>query len=403
MKNLIRPPFLSALLGGVVVAVALVALGAGSHDRTVTVLQQAPLSSASASNASLRNAGLTPRQIYERSAPGVVFIRSDIVQQVQSPFNLFPQTQKGQATGSGFVIDRSGTILTNAHVIQGAVKVTVQFQDNRVIDARVVGKDPGADLALLKVAPDGLDLRPLPLGSSRDVHVGDPTIAIGNPFGLDRTLTTGVVSALQRQITAPNGFTISNVIQTDAPLNPGNSGGPLIDAGGRVIGINSQIETGSGSATGGQGGSVGIGFAVPIDSAKQEIPQLEQTGKVDHAFLGLTSLTIDGSLTRLNLPVKMGALVQSVTSGGPADKAGIRGGDITAQLSGGQMQLGGDIITTIGGRPIASSDDLAAAVGGKHPGDHVKVGYLRDAKPRTADVVLGARPSSVSNPNTPRG
>src|SRR5207237_323515 len=173
----------------------------------------------------------------------------------------FPQSQRGEATGSGFVIDKNGTIATNAHVIAGAVKVTVQLADNKVVNAKVLGKDTSSDLALLKINPDGLDLHPLSLGSSKDVHVGDPTIAIGNPFGLDRTLTTGVVSALQREIKAPNNFTIDHVIQTDAAINPGNSGGPLLDALGRVIGITSQIATG-----GGGNGNVGIGFAVPINT-----------------------------------------------------------------------------------------------------------------------------------------
>jgi S1-C subfamily serine protease len=235
------------------------------------------------------------------------------------------------------------------------------------------------------------------------VHVGDPTIAIGNPFGLDRTLTTGVVSALQRKIQAPNGFTISNVIQTDAPLNPGNSGGPLLDASGRVIGINSQIETASGSATGGQGGSIGIGFAVPIDTAKQVIPQIEHGGSVQHAYLGLSSVTIDGSLSSLNLPVKSGALVQSVEHGGPAEHAGIRGGDITANTASGQIELGGDIITAVDGKPVAGSDDLAAAIGNKRPGDSVKLEEIRGAKHQTVTVKLGSRPNRPSTSATPGG
>ena len=206
-------------------------------------------------------------------------------------------------------------------MIDDAVKVTVQLADKKTVDAKVVGKDTSTDLALLKVDPDGLDLTPLPLGSSKDVQVGDPVVAIGNPFGLDRTLTTGVVSALQRQISAPNGFAIDNVIQTDAAINPGNSGGPLIDAAGRVIGINSQIETGGG----GSGGNVGIGFAVPIDTAKRILPQLEKAGKVERAYLGITTLTIDGSLSSSTCPSTAGALVQSVQTGSPAEKAGIRG------------------------------------------------------------------------------
>src|SRR3954462_13899203 len=238
----IRLPLISGVVGGGIVAVLLLALGAGGNGKTTTVIQQAPLADvAPAAQHSNAAEGLTAAEIYKRDAPGVVFIRSQIVQRTQSPFDLFPTEQRGEATGSGFVIDKNGDILTNAHVVEGAVKVTVQFSDSKSVSARIIGRDASSDLALLKVDGDGLDLHPLSLGSAKDVQVGDPTIAIGNPFGLDRTLTTGVVSALHREIRAPNGFKIDNVIQTDAAINPGNSGGPLLDATGRVIGINSQI------------------------------------------------------------------------------------------------------------------------------------------------------------------
>jgi S1-C subfamily serine protease len=386
MKTTVRS-FLAALVGGALVAVALVGFGVGgSGSTTTTIVQQAPLA---ASNASTPASGLTPRDIYKRTAAGVVFVRADVVQQTQSPFDLFPQQQQGQATGSGFVIDKNGTILTNAHVIDGAQKVTVQFEDQKIVNAQVIGKDLNSDIALLKVVPDGLTLDPLPFGDSRNVQVGDPTIAIGNPFGLDRTLTTGVVSALQRQIKAPNGFAIDNVIQTDAPINPGNSGGPLLDATGRVIGINSQIETGGGQ------GSVGIGFAVPIDTAKQVIPQLEHGGTVARAFLGLSSLTIDQSLGSLGLPVKSGALVETITSGSPAEKAGLKAGTISAQVNGGSIQLGGDIIVAVDGKPVTSSDDLASLIGNRKPGDTVKLDVLRAGKHMNVSVKLGTRPSSA--------
>jgi S1-C subfamily serine protease len=234
------------------------------------------------------------------------------------------------------------------------------------------------------------------------VQVGDPVLAIGNPFDLERTLTTGVISALQRQITAPNGFTISNVLQTDAPINPGNSGGPLLNARGDVIGINSQIETG-----GSGGGSIGIGFAVPIDKAKSELPQLEKGATVRGAYLGLTSLTIDDSLAPLNLPVKSGALVQSVQPGTPAQKAGIRGGELSGQVAGGQVAVGGDIIVAIDGKAIASSDDLGSAISAKKPGDTVSLELLRakgngSYEHKTVSVKLAERPSSIPNPSTPR-
>ena len=386
----LRLPLFSGLLGGGIVALALLLLGVGGTDKTTTVVQQAPIAASPAASRG-EGKGLTPADIYRRDAPGVAFVRAQIVQRSQSPFDLFPTEQRGEATGSGFVIDKSGDILTNAHVVEGAVKVTVQFSDSKTVDAKIIGRDTSTDLALLKVATDGLTLRPLQLGSAKDVHVGDPAIAIGNPFGLSRTLTTGVISAKQRQIQAPNGFRIDNVLQTDAPINPGNSGGPLLDATGRVIGINSQIETG-----GSGNGNVGIGFAVPIDTARQVLPQLKENGRVERAWLGVSSLTIDRSLRALDLPVDHGALVQSVQRGSPADKAKIKGGDIEAQLSNGTpVQIGGDIITKVDGKDVATSDDLATAVENHKPGDQVTLEVLSGKSKRDVKVTLGKRPASL--------
>jgi S1-C subfamily serine protease len=388
--------FAAALLGGAIVAVALLGFGVGGGSSTTTVLQQAPLTSGgtgsttTGGDAKGANTGLTPAQIYKAAAPGVVFIRSTIVSQTQSPFDVFPSTQQGLATGTGFVLDRNGTILTNAHVVQGASKVTVQFESQKIVDAKIVGKDLSSDLAVLKVPPAGLTLRPLTLGDSSHLQVGDPAVAIGNPFGLARTLTTGVISALQRPLTAPNGFTIDNVIQTDAPLNPGNSGGPLIDAFGHVIGVNSQIATADGGS-----GSVGIGFAVPINTAKQVIPQLERSGDVARAYLGLSTITIDSSLAPLNLPVTSGALVQRVTPGSPAAAAGLRAGTITAQVAGGQVELGGDIVVSVDGRKISSGDDLTTLISAHKVGDTVRLGILRAGKQTTVPVKLGNRPNTV--------
>jgi S1-C subfamily serine protease len=405
MKRTFFIPFLSALIGGAVV-VALVAAfgGLNGSNKTVTTVEAAPLAP---SNASQRTAGLTPHDIYVRDAPGVAFVTSTIVQKSESPFGLFGgggETQKqGQATGSGIVIDTNGTILTNYHVVENAIKVTVSFEKGKAVEAKVVGKDPSNDLAVLRIPTDGLTLHPLTLGDSSTAQVGDPVLAIGNPFDLERTLTTGVISALQRQITAPNGFTIDNVLQTDAPINPGNSGGPLLDVSGRVIGINSQIETGGSS-----GGSVGIGFAVPINTAKSEIAQLEKGGTVRGAYLGLTSLTIDGALSALNLPVQQGALVQGVQKGTAAEKAGIRGGNINGSVEGGQVAVGGDIIVSIDGKTVTSSEDLANDISTKKPGDTVSIGLLRPNgkghyEKKTVSVTLGTRPNSVPNPSTPEG
>ena len=320
----------------------------GSSQKTVTSCSSRPRRSRPRTPRS-RARALTPHQIYERTAPGVAYITSTIVRQSESPFGFGEsQTQQGTATGSGFVINKDGTILTNYHVVENAVKVTVSFEHGKAVEAKVIGKDPSNDLAVLRIPTEGVTLHPLTLGDSSKAQVGDPVLAIGNPFGLERTLTTGVVSALQRQITSPNGFTINNVIQTDAPINPGNSGGPLLNGAGEVIGINSQIETG-----GSGGGSVGIGFAVPIDTAEHELSQLEKGGTVRGAYLGVSTLTVDGSLSALNLPVKSGALVETVEAGTPAAKAGIRGGNLEAQTSGGKVAVGGDIIVKIDGK-----DDL---------------------------------------------
>jgi S1-C subfamily serine protease len=313
-------------------------------------------------------------------------------------------SRQGEDTGSGIVIDSNGTILTNYHVVENAIKVTVSFEKGKSVEAKVVGKDPSNDLAVLRISPDGLTLHPLTLGDSSTVEVGDPVLAIGNPFDLERTLTTGVISALQRQITAPNGFTIDNVLQTDAPINPGNSGGPLLNEAGEVIGINSQIETGGS----GSDGSVGIGFSIPINTAKSEIATLEKGGTIRGAYLGLTSLTVDGSLSALNLPVKEGALVESVQKGTAAAKAGIRGGNISGTVEGGQVAVGGDIIVSINGKPVASSEDLANDIEAEKPGETVSIGLVRGTgkgnyEHKTVSVKLGERPNSVPNPQTPEG
>jgi S1-C subfamily serine protease len=372
MKSLLPVAVVSAVLG-CAAAVGIVSafdLGGGTTVRTVT--QQAPLAPTKASAS--EEGALTARDIYKRDAPGVVFIRSEVVQRTPSPFDFgFPEEQRGVATGSGFVIDEDGTILTNAHVVNDATKITVKFANNASTTARVLGKDESTDLAVLKVHPDGLRLHPLPLGSSGSVQVGDPTIAIGNPFGLERTLTTGVVSAIQRTIRAPDGFQIDHVIQTDAALNPGNSGGPLLDASGRVIGINSQIETGGSGS-----GNVGIGFAVPIDTAKQIIPQLEKSGRVDRGFLGVETVTIDKSLAALNLPTDHGVLVQTVTPGGPADKAGLQHNDVIKGLD---------------GQPIHDPTELSSAIDAKKPGDKVTLTYTRNGQSHTVTVTLAERPA----------
>src|SRR4051812_17562305 len=284
----LRSPFFSALLGGLVVAVVgLIAIAAGVVDSgggsTTTVASPltAPVDAKEEANSNVVN------QIYKADGDGVAFVESQLEPQESEFFNPFgePEAESGgTATGSGFVIDGEGHILTNNHVIEGAEKVRVKLGDSeKNYDAEVVGTDPGTDIALLEVEAPAKELHPLTLGRSSQVEVGDPVVAIGNPFGLDRTVTSGIISALQRQIQAPNGFSINHVIQTDAAINPGNSGGPLINAEGEVIGINSQIATG-----GGGDGNVGIGFAIPIDTIRAGIDPLQNKGEVEHALLRIS-------------------------------------------------------------------------------------------------------------------
>jgi len=337
----------------------------GGGTRT-TIVQQAPLDAGGDGG----DGGLTPAQIYERDGPGVVFIVAEVVSRSQSPFD-FGAPQQGQSTGTGFVIDGEGNILTNAHVVEGATRVDVKFADEKTARAEVRGRDRSSDLALIKVDPEGLDLKPLRLGTSGDVQVGDPTVAIGNPFGLERTLTTGVVSALQRRIDAPDGFQITDVIQTDAAINPGNSGGPLIDASGSVIGINSAIRTGGG----GEGGNIGIGFAVPIDTAKRVLPTLKKGEDVERAYLGVITASVT---PEMNLREEEGALVQEVTPLAPADEGGLRPGDI---------------IVGIEDQPVRSSEDVGRIVDARSPGDEVDIEVVRAGEREQVEVKLAKRPT----------
>jgi len=365
--------FLAALLGGVVVAVVLLLTGAGGGEGDTTTVVE----SGGAVLANPEKGALSPRTIYRRDAPGVVFVRARITEGGRS----------GLATGSGFVIGRGGSIVTNAHVVGNAKTVTVQFSDQKIATAKVAGADPSTDIALLLVDPDGLDLHALKLGSSKDVEVGDPALAIGNPFGLERSLTTGVISALARQIPSlQEDFQIGDVLQTDAAINPGNSGGPLLDAQGRVIGVNAQI------ADGDTGGSVGVGFAVPVDKLQEVIPRLRKDGSIERAYLGVATRTVDNSLESLDLPVSDGALVQTIQPGSPAAKAGLRPSRRTATIAGQQVRVGGDIIRAIDGKRVKTNSDVSNAINGKRPGDRVTITYLRGDDERKAEVLLAKRP-----------
>ena len=334
---------------------------------------------------------LTVNQIYSHDSPGVAFIQAK--QQAQpDPFNPFGQPQQGTATGSGFVIDGDGHVLTNAHVVDGASDVTVKLgEDGETYDAEVVGEDTSTDVAVLDVDAPSDQLHPLALGDSKQVQVGDPVVAIGNPFGLDRTATAGIVSAVQREIDAPNGFTITDAIQTDAPINPGNSGGPLIDSLGRVIGINSQIESPNG------GGNIGIGFAVPIDTAKEVADQLISDGEVQHAFLGISGTDLTPDIADLfNMDIDHGALVQQVVPDSPADKAGIEAGDAQVRVDGVPVRAGGDVITKVDGQDVSGMDDVIAAVDAKQPGDKLELTLVRGGDERTVSVELTERPAHAA-------
>jgi putative serine protease PepD len=396
-RRFARSSFGSAVLGGAVVGVFFwLAISAGWIDAKD---EAAPASSAEAALAApiaSHGEGGTNvvGDIYKQDGQGVAFVEADqAAQEEVSPFNPFGEPEGGgTATGSGFVIDTEGHLLTNNHVVENATRITVKLgSSDKSYSAKVVGADPSTDVALLKVDVPADQLHPLSLGDSSKVEVGEPVVAIGNPFGLDRTVTSGIVSALQRQIEAPAGFSISHVIQTDAAINPGNSGGPLIDAEGRVIGINSQIETGGGS-----NGNVGIGFSIPINTAREVANQIEKNGKVEHAYMGISGGTITPDLANaLNLPVDEGVLVAEAVKGGPAAEAGIHGGNTEATIEGASVTLGGDIITELNGKKISGMEELVNIVNGEKPGDDVGVTLLRGGDEKTVTVMLGNRPASI--------
>jgi putative serine protease PepD len=347
----------AASVGAVVAVLAL----AGAFDGSDTTVrdQAATTPPRATSPAAARTAPAAVADIYSRVSPGVVFV------QANSGRGQLPFPGGGQAaSGSGFVIDDQGRIVTNDHVVEGADQFRVRFGENGdPIVAKLLGTDPSADLALLKVDPKdvGESLQPLVLGASENLRPGDPAIAIGSPFGLEGTVTSGIVSALGRTIQAPNGFSISGAVQTDAAINPGNSGGPLLDADGRVIGVNSQIASQSGANS-------GVGFAVPSDTVKDVVPKLIADGKIERAYLGLSSG---------EQPDTPGAVVGPVNAGAPAAKAGIRTGDV---------------ITAFGGKAIRSPSELSLAVLTKAPGDKVEIRLKRDGNTRTVTVELGNRP-----------
>jgi S1-C subfamily serine protease len=338
--------------------------------------------------------GMTPEQIYQQSSGGVVMVLSDFS---GTGTDQFGQPQNVQALGTGFVVDTDGYVLTNAHVVdengQKASAVTVVFNkggsETQRVKGELIGVDQGSDVALIKVDPSGLDLKPLPLGDSDKVAVGEPVVAIGNPLGYDFSITSGIVSATGRTLQAPNAMSIPNGIQTDAAINQGNSGGPLINSAGRVIGINEQIASEG-------GGNDGLGFAVPINTAVRVMEQLRKSGSVEYAWLGVAGQTLTSDVaTMFDLKASSGALVEQVSPDSPASKAGLKGGDRTVTVQGQRFTIGGDIITKIDGKAITSFDELIAYLATKQPGDKVTLTVVRGDKTIEVPVTLAARPSNL--------
>ena len=378
-----------ALVAGLVGGGAAFAIGSAVwDDGTTTVVQQADAAGDVPVSALAEGDETQPRtigEIYREMGPGVVQITSEVVSE-----GFFGE-QRDEALGSGFVVDKQGHVVTNYHVVQNAAEVYVNFSQDDQLKAEVVGVDPSTDLALLKVDAHQRALTPLTLGNSDDLQVGDEVVAIGNPFGLDRTVTSGIVSALQRQIQAPNDFTIDKVIQTDAPINRGNSGGPLLNARGDVIGVNTQIATGGTSQ-----GNVGIGFAVPSNTVKKVVAEIREHGRVDHAYLGISMQDVDERVAELFDLSADGVLITEVVPGSPADEAGIRGGDTPVVVHGQSYMLGGDVVTRADGRDVESADALRSLVASKEPGDELKLEIERGDESETITVELGRQPTSAT-------
>jgi S1-C subfamily serine protease len=338
-----------------------------------------------------RGGGFHPEEIYRRLSPGVVTVLSLFDGGASGPDG---SGEGGQ--GSGFLLDGDGSIATNAHVVleggggggKRADQVFVELADGNRVGAKIVGVDPNADVALLKIDPRGLALTPLALGHSAHIDVGEPVAAIGSPFGERQSLSVGVISAIDRNIESLTQFKIGDAIQTDAAINPGNSGGPLLDARGRVLGINAQIKTQS-------GGGEGVGFAIPVDTVRRSLRELRADGKVDYAYLGVTSFTLWPQLARrLGIPSNEGSLIQKIEDGSPAQHAGLRASDDTITFQGqAGIPVGGDVIVSVDGRRLTREDDLADLVGARAAGETVRLELLRDGKRRSVQVELGERAS----------
>jgi len=367
----------AAVVGGGVGAAAYATFGDGDGGTTASGVV-----STGRPTAQTTSTALSVNEIYRRTSPGVV----EIVTTTGNSGSPFPDgggTQ--QAQGSGFVYDTAGHIVTNEHVVDGANSITVRFPNGSTYTATLVGSDASTDLAVLEVdAPTSL-LHPLALADSSKVEVGDGVVAIGSPFGLENSVTSGIVSALHRDITAPNEFTIDDAIQTDAAVNHGNSGGPLLDLLGRVVGVTAQIKSDS-------GGNEGVGFAIPSNTVRSVASKLISAGKIEHAYLGVSIETIPADAAKV-LGVPAGAAVTQVRAGTPAAAAGLRGASGQRTVNGQLYPTGGDVITKVDGTTVASADELRSLIDAKSPGDGVSVTIVRGGAQKTVRVTLAARPS----------
>jgi S1-C subfamily serine protease len=354
--------------------------GGGSAAGTTSSSEPAP------PRVVVRNAaarGFDPAEIFREASPGVVTIRS-----------VFGE---GGGEGSGFVLDEEGQIVTNAHVITDelsgprtpAKEVFVEFPDRNIVEAEIVGFDPFADVGLLKIDPGGLDLHPLEFGDDTKLEVGQPVVAIGSPFGEQQSLSSGIVSAVDRSVKSLTQFQIEGAIQTDASINPGNSGGPLLDAAARVIGINQQIETSSGA-------NDGVGFAVPISAVQRSVAQLAEDGTAEYAYIGVSSQALYPQLAeKLGLDTNHGGLLADVVPGGPAEQAGLEGGDDKLSFQAGEYRVGGDVVLSVDGHKVILPDDLGRFVASREPGEKVTLTVLHDGEREEVEVTLGKRPDSA--------
>jgi len=379
-----------AALVGAGVSLGTVALVGGFDDNSPIAVSSAESStqeSPSQASAALTDDSVT--RVYGEAAPGVVQITS--IQITADPFSGAPQA--AAALGSGFLLDRRGYVITNYHVVAGSRRVSISFSNNDSLPAKIVGTDSSSDLAVLKVNASRQALKALPLADSDKVRVGQWVTAIGNPLGLDRTVTAGIVSALHRQIQAPNGYTIDQAIQTDAAINHGNSGGPLLNLQGDVIGVNSQI------ATAGSEGNIGIGFAIPSNTVKKVAAELIDTGHVAHAYLGVGVQELIPRVAKaLHLTVEKGLLVEAVARGSAAANAGLETGDTNVVVDGQSYRVGGDIIVSIARRPVDTAADLRGALAEKKPGDRLALEVYRGKRRLELEVTLGRQPTQLRAP-----